>query len=42
MHDVKLALNYTDRVVGIKDGRIALDEPTRTLRAAELESIYGD
>lgn len=42
MHDVKLALRYTDRVIGIKDGRIALDEPTRTLRASDLESLYGD
>lgn len=42
MHDVSLALQYTDRVVGIKDGRIVLDQPTRGLTAADLTSLYQD
>lgn len=42
MHDVNLALQYTDRVVGIKDGRIVLDQPTRGLTAADLTSLYQD
>jgi len=40
MHDVELALTYTDRVVGVRDGRIALDTPTRGLTAADLAELY--
>lgn len=42
MHDVNLALQYTDRVIGIKDGRIVLDQPTRGLTAADLTPLYQD
>lgn len=40
MHDVELALRYTDRVVGIKDGRIALDQPSGRLRPEDLLYLY--
>jgi phosphonate transport system ATP-binding protein len=40
MHDVELALRFTDRVVGIADGAIALDEPSRRLNARDLLVLY--
>lgn len=40
MHDVDLALRYTDRVVGIVDGELALDAPSQSLRAQDLLAIY--
>lgn len=40
MHDVELALRFTDRVVGIADGRIALDEPSHRLGAQDLLALY--
>lgn len=40
MHDVELALRFTDRVVGIRDGQIALDEPSRRLSANDLLPLY--
>lgn len=42
MHDVNLALQYTDRVIGIKGGRLVLDQPTAGLRAADLTALYQD
>lgn len=40
MHDVELALRYTDRVVGIQDGAVALDEPSARLSATDLLPLY--
>ena len=40
MHDVELALRYTDRVVGVDDGLIAVDAPSRSLSAADLRPLY--
>lgn len=40
LHDVDLALEYTDRVVGIRDGLIALDQPSSQLKAADLQPLY--
>ncbi|EPC02104.1 hypothetical protein L861_04935 [Litchfieldella anticariensis FP35 = DSM 16096] len=40
MHDVELALRFTDRVVGIADGCIALDEPSLRLSAQDLLPLY--
>lgn len=42
MHDVDLALAYTDRVIGLKNGGIVLDAPTAGLSPADLDTIYGD
>ena len=38
MHDRTLALEYTDRVVGIRDGQIVLDEPTAGMTPGDLGS----
>jgi phosphonate transport system ATP-binding protein len=40
-HHLDHALQYGDRIVGLRQGRVELDSPTRGLRAAELEGIYG-
>ena len=40
MHDVALALQYSDRVVGLKDGRIAFDAPAKTVKASDLDELY--
>lgn len=40
MHDVELALRFTDRVIGIADGQIALDAPSRTLKPSDLLMLY--
>jgi len=42
MHDVNLALQYTDRIIGIKDGRLILDRSTLGLNASDLASLYQD
>jgi phosphonate transport system ATP-binding protein len=40
MHDVKLALAYTDRIIGLQDGRIVLDEPSAGMKPSDLNHIY--
>lgn len=40
MHDVNLALSYADRVIGIRDGRLTLDAPAKSLRTADLDGLY--
>ncbi len=40
MHDVELALRFCDRVIGIVDGRIALDANSGTLCAQDLLTLY--
>jgi len=42
MHDVGLALAFTDRIVGLKSGRLVLDRPTRDLAASDLDDLYRD
>lgn len=40
MHDMGLAIAYTDRIVGLKNGRIAFDEPTAQLTTSDLDFLY--
>jgi phosphonate transport system ATP-binding protein len=40
MHDRTLALEFTDRVVGIRDGRIVLDESTAGMVPGDLDHLY--
>ncbi len=40
MHDVELALRFTDRVIGIADGVIALEAPSRSLTPQDLLALY--
>lgn len=40
MHDTTLALDYTDRVVALRDGRIIFDSPSKGMSPADLAPIY--
>ena len=40
LHDVDLALQYCQRIVGIRDGQIALDEPSARLTTNDLQPLY--
>lgn len=40
-HQPKLVANYVDRVIGLKEGRIAFDKPVDTVTPEELGSLYG-
>ena len=40
MHDVELALRYCSRIVGMDDGRIALDQPAKRLAVSDLLPLY--
>ncbi len=42
MHDVDLALEYSTRIIGIKDGAIALDEAAGELKRHDLDFLYRD
>lgn len=41
LHQVELALDYADRVLGIAQGRLVLDAPPEALRGGGLESLYA-
>ncbi|MCK5165995.1 MAG: ATP-binding cassette domain-containing protein [Rhodospirillaceae bacterium] len=40
LHDVTLALAYSDRIIGIKDGRIVLDQPSSGMEPSDLDDLY--
>jgi phosphonate transport system ATP-binding protein len=40
LHDVALALAFSDRIVGLRDGRITLDEPSVGLKPEDLAPVY--
>ena len=40
LHDVELALKYCNRIVGIQDGQVALDDSSDRLSAADIMSLY--
>ncbi|AXS81950.1 MULTISPECIES: phosphonate ABC transporter ATP-binding protein [Marinobacter] len=40
LHDVEMALKYCNRIVGIQDGQVALDEASDHLKAADIMSLY--
>lgn len=40
MHDIELALRYCDRVVGLDDGRIVLDQASERLQVKDLLPLY--
>jgi phosphonate transport system ATP-binding protein len=41
-HDLDHAIRYAHRVIGLKNGRIAIDAPTNGLRKEELRPLYAD
>lgn len=40
MHDVGLAIEFANRVIGLRDGQIVLDRPTGGLSATDLDDLY--
>ena len=40
MHDVDLALAYSDRVIGLMDGRLVMDECTSGMGPSDLAELY--
>lgn len=40
LHDIELALNSCQRIIGIKDRRIAIDAPSHTLTVESLSHLY--
>jgi phosphonate transport system ATP-binding protein len=42
LHDTNLALAYADRIVGIKAGRIVIDQPRNKISSADLDLLYED
>ena len=40
LHDIDLALSTCDRIIGIKDQRIALDAPSKSLNSETLCLLY--
>lgn len=40
LHDTELALRYCQRIVGIQDGQIALDEPSSRLSETDILPLY--
>lgn len=40
LHDVDMALKYCNRIIGIQDGRIALDAPASNLAPADIMTLY--
>lgn len=41
MHHVDLALKYSTRIIGIKDGEIVYDGPSADIKDETLVQIYG-
>lgn len=41
LHTVELALNYFDRVVGLREGRVAFDLPAAEVTPAHLQALYA-
>jgi phosphonate transport system ATP-binding protein len=42
IHDVGLAQAYSDRIIGLRDGRVVFDDRPGALDAATLTAIYGE
>ncbi len=42
IHHVELALEYCDRVIGVRAGEVVFDGPASAVDKAALASIYGD
>ena len=40
MHDRALAISFADRLIGIKDGRIVLDESSSGMKPSDLDHLY--
>src|SRR5699024_1743949 len=41
IHHVEVALEYADRIIGIRKGEIVYDGPAKDVDQATLDNIYG-
>lgn len=41
LHQVEIAKNYSDRIIGMYEGRIVFNGPPEELTDSQLEVIYG-
>ncbi|MDO5511754.1 phosphonate ABC transporter ATP-binding protein [Corynebacterium sp.] len=41
LHQVQLAIDFADRIIGLRAGRVVLDQPTEGLTAEQASSIYS-
>jgi phosphonate transport system ATP-binding protein len=41
LHDVRLALSFFPRIVGLRDGRVAFDEDARNVNKEMLDALYA-
>lgn len=42
IHHVELAIEYADRIIGIRAGKIVYDGPSKNVGQAVLDTIYGE
>jgi phosphonate transport system ATP-binding protein len=42
LHQVQLAIDFADRIVGLRGGKVVLDQPTEGLSAAQASDIYSN
>ena len=42
IHHIELAMEYADRIIGIRSGRIVYDGPAKDVDQAVLDAIYGE
>ena len=40
MHDRELAIEFADRIVGLRDGQIVLDQSSRSMKPNDLNNLY--
>ena len=41
LHQVRLAVDYSDRIIGLNSGAVVLDRDTENMDAAEAEEVYS-
>lgn len=42
LHHTQQALKHCDRVIGLQDGRVILDQPAKNLKQSDLSQFYSD
>ena len=42
LHQIELALKYSDRIIGISDGVIVFNQKTKMVRKSHINKIYGE
>ena len=42
LHQVDLALKFSDRIIGLENGKIIINAKTETINKSEIEDVYSD